>query len=418
MPFASAGQGSHGVRYMPEYARSLSNLAVVFLLASVTFGCGTTRSDAKEDDLLQRRAEYQQEYLDQTNQRYTAILQRNKAELDAFTAHQRDRPPVIDYLIISGGGDMGAFGAGFLKGWSTVPKDHPLARPQFDVVTGVSTGALIAPFAWIGAPDADERVVQIYRNPGKDWVKERWPLYFMPYNISFAEVPGLEREVKETFSRDLIARIADPQHTGRLLFVNTTNLDDGSPHVFYLIPEAQRAMQTGDVTRFQTILLASAGIPGAFPYREIDGAMHVDGAVSANMIFGGRLPEERRLVGLWQKLYPDTPMPKLRYWVIFNNQTHLVPIIVHARWYDIIVRSVDVASRAASLNALRQLYLIAEVAHLKRNADVEVRFIAIPDDWRPPKAGTFEKETMNNLVDLGEKLGADPASWLTEPPIQ
>src|SRR6476469_8827083 len=122
MPFASAGQGSHGVRYMPEYARSLSNLAVVFLLASVTFGCGTTRSDAKADDLLQRRAEYQQEYLDQTNQRYTAILQRNKAELDAFTAHKRDRPPVIDYLIISGGGDMGAFGAGFLKGWSTVPK--------------------------------------------------------------------------------------------------------------------------------------------------------------------------------------------------------------------------------------------------------------------------------------------------------
>src|SRR4029078_8386063 len=189
---------------------------------------GTTRIDAKEDDLLQRRAEYQQEYLDQTNQRYTAILQRNKAELDAFTAHKRDRPPVIDYLIISGGGDMGAFGAGFLKGWSTVPKDHPLARPQFDVVTGVSTGALIAPFAWIGAPDADERVVQIYRNPSKDWVKERWPLYFMPYNISFAEVPGLEREVKETFSRDLIARIADPQHSGRLLFVNTTNLDDGS----------------------------------------------------------------------------------------------------------------------------------------------------------------------------------------------
>lgn len=391
----------------------------LLLLATLSPGCGTTRKPQTVESLVQRRDAYVQSYLDETDERYRAVLQRNKRQLDEYKAGKREQPPVIDYLVISGGGDIGAFGAGFLKGWRSVPKSDPLARPErFDVVTGVSTGALIAPFAWLGDADSDQRVVDLYRNPKKDWVKERWPLYFLPYNLSFAEVPGLERQMKETYSLEMITKIADADEQDRLLFVNTTNLDDGSPHVFYLIPEAHRAVETGDPSRFHQILLASAGIPGAFPYREIDGAMYVDGAVSANMIFGGRLPEQKRLVGLWQQLYPDVPMPKLRYWVIFNNQLHPPPMVVAARWYDIIMRAVDVASRSGSLNAIRQLYLIADLARLRYHVDVEVRYVAVPDDWRPPKEGTFVKETMNNLADLGEKMGADPKSWLSEPPTQ
>jgi hypothetical protein len=200
--------------------------------------------------------------------------------------------------------------------------------------------------------------------------------------------------------------------------VNTTNLDDATPHVFYLVPEAQRAVKTGDVSRFHNILLASAGIPGAFPYREIDGVMYVDGAVTENILFGGRLPEEQRLVGLWHHLYPDDPMPRLRYWVIFNNQLHAPPTIVRPRWFDIIMRSIETSTRSATLTGIRQLFMLAEIARLKHHADVEVRVIAVPDNWRPVKPGTFVKETMNDLADLGEKLGADPSSWITEPPTQ
>ena len=188
--------------------------------------------------------------------------------------------------------------------------------------------------------------------------------------------------------------------------------------MFYLVPEAHRAVQTGDVSRFQDILLASSGIPGAFPYREIDGAMYVDGFVTANITFGARVPEERRLPGLWQRLYPGVPMPKLRYWVVFNNQLHAAPIVVPARWLDIMERSIEVSARTGSLTSMRQLYLMVELAKLKRDADVEVRFIGIPDEWRPPKPGAFVKETMNDLADLGEKMGADPRSWITKPPAQ
>jgi hypothetical protein len=381
-------------------------------------GCGSSRLPQTEQSLLEKRELYSKTYLDQSEVRYAAMLRQTKVQVDEYKAGRRSTPPTIDYLVISGGGDFGAFGAGFLKGWATVPKSDPLARPRFDVVTGVSTGALIAPFAFLDDAGADQSVVDLYRNPKSDWVKNRWPLYFLPYHVSFARVPGLERDVKKIYSKELISKIADESKDVRMLFVNTTNLDDASPHVWYLVPEAQAAVKTGDPTRFQTLLLASSGIPGAFPHREIDGAMYVDGAVTANMIFGGRLPEDRRIVGMWATMYPDTPMPKLRYWVIFNNQLHGPPVVVRPRWPDIIVRSVETSSRTGSLNAMRQLFLIAQVAKLKYNADVEVRIAAVPDDWRSPKPGVFVKETMNNLADLGEKMGADPKCWITEPPTQ
>ena len=77
-------------------------------------------------------------------------LERAKAEYHRYTAGGRKEPPVIDILIISGGGDSGALGTAFLKGWQKVPAQHPLAKPEFDAVTGVSTGTLIAPFAFLG----------------------------------------------------------------------------------------------------------------------------------------------------------------------------------------------------------------------------------------------------------------------------
>jgi len=391
-------------------------LALLTVLAAGLPGCGTTRPTQEQEYLLEMRRKDSEHYITETEERYTSLLRGVKAQYDEYVAGRQPMPPVIDYLIISGGGDWGAFGAGILKGWGRILKSDPLARPRFDVVTGVSTGALIAPFAFLGDDESIDRIVNLYRNPQPDWVEMRGPLYFLPTNISFAEVPGLEREMKKTLTPEMIARIADEGKGGRLLFVNATNLDDDSPHVFYLVPEARRAVATGDVERFNNILLASSGIPGAFPYREIDGTMYVDGGVTSNMIFGSRIPEEHRLPALWQSLYPRVPMPKMRYWVIFNNQFQAPPTVVKARWFDIINRSIELSTRSATLSSMRQLYLMAEVAHLKRGDNIEVRIMAIPDDWSPPVPGTFVKETMNNLADLGERMGADPTVWRTSPP--
>jgi hypothetical protein len=139
-------------------------------------------------ELLQLRQVTERQFAEDTRTFIGRAVTREKAEYDEYKAGRLSAPPVIDILIVSGGGDWGAFGAGFLKGWGRVPPG-PMARPQFDVVTGVSTGALIAPFAFLGTDETIETIVQLYRHPKPDWVKQRGFLYFLPNNISFAEVP-------------------------------------------------------------------------------------------------------------------------------------------------------------------------------------------------------------------------------------
>jgi len=360
-------------------------------------GCGPamTRPKVSQEDLVKLRTTADEQSAAAGRKVLGRLLERTKAEYDRSVADGKQRP-VIDILIISGGGDWGAFGAGFLKGWQKVPAQHPLAKPEFDAVTGVSTGTLIAPFAFLGDRQSIDEIVDLYRNPAADWVKQRGFLYFLPDNISFAEVPGLEREIRKHITMDLLRRIAKAGADGRALAVNTTNLDTGTSRVFDLVAEAKQAADSAQVDRVHNIMLASAGIPGAFPFRIIDDELYVDGSVTGNIIYGGRIAEEDSLPALWQKTYPNLPSPKFRFWVIFNNQFRPVPVVTAPNWVAVIQRSLETSSRAATATAVRHLFAMAEISRLKRNADVEVRIVSIPGDWVPPVPGVFKKETMNN----------------------
>jgi len=322
--------------------------------------------------------------------------------------------PTIDMLVISGGGDWGAFGAGVLKGWGQVKGE--LARPQFDAVTGVSTGAMIAPFAFLGDDDAVERIVRLYRNPKPDWTESRGWLFFWPSNPSFFALPGLEREMRESLDRPMLERIAAEEASGRVLVVNTTNIDLGNSRPWDIIAEARAEIAGGTPGRVQSILLASAGIPAVFPAREIGTFLYVDGAITGNILYGGRVDEQDSVAVLWRKRNPSTPLPRLRYWVIFNNQFRFPPQVTAARWPDIMSRATIMATQTGTVSAMRHLFARTEVFRLKQKADVEVRVMAVPDSFLPSVPGTFQKEVMNALADLGEKMGADPSSWRTEPP--
>jgi hypothetical protein len=398
--------------------RTVTLMAMFLIAAAFTLGgCGPaiTRPPMTQQELLKLRTTADEQGTVAGRKMIGRLLERTKAEYDRNAASGRKEPLVIDILIISGGGDWGAFGAGFLKGWQKVPAGHPLAKPAFDAVTGVSTGTLIAPFAFLGDEPSTDQIVNLYRNPEPDWVRQRGFLYFLPDNISFAEVPGLEREMRKYITVDMLRRIAKAGADGRLLAVNTTNLDEATSRVFDLVAEAQRAADTGQVDRVHSIMLASAGIPGAFPFRIIDDELYVDGGVTGNIIYGGRIAEEDSLPALWQKAYPNLPIPKIRYWVIFNNQFRPIPQVTAPNWPAVISRSLETSTRAATATAVRHLFAMAEISRLKRKADVEVRVVSIPPDWSPPVPGVFIKETMNNLADLGEKMGANPANWRDEP---
>jgi hypothetical protein len=291
-----------------------------------------------------------------------------------------------------------------------------MARPEFDVVTGVSTGALISPFAFLGDEASIDTVVMLYRNPRRDWVRKRWPLYFLPGYESMARIPGLEREMRERVDMTLVERIAEATRAGRFLFVNTTDVDDGGSRVWDLGAEAERAVANNDANRVHQVLLASAGIPGVFPFREIDDSLYVDGGVTGNILYGGTIDEEQSLSATWVKSYPGAAIPRVRYWVIFNNQLRPLPQVTEPTWIAVVSRSLTLGTRASTITAIRHLFATAEISRLKRGAEVEVRIVAVPDDFVPPGEGNFVPETMNALADLGERMGADPATWLTEPP--
>ncbi|HWJ02015.1 MAG TPA: patatin-like phospholipase family protein [Burkholderiales bacterium] len=337
-----------------------------------------------------------------------------RAERKVKAAKPGGPRPTIDMLVISGGGDWGAFGAGVLKGWGRVKGE--MARPQFDAVTGVSTGAMIAPFAFLGDDDAVERIVRLYRNPKPDWTRSRGWLFFWPSNPSFYAMPGLEREMAESLDRPMLERIAAEQGNGRVLVVNTTNIDLGDSRPWDLVAEARTELAGGEAGRVQRILLASAGIPAVFPAREIGTFLYVDGAITGNILYGGRIDEQDSLAVLWRKRYPSTPLPRLRYWVIFNNQFRFPPQVTPDKWPDIMSRATIMATQTGTVAAMRHLFARAELIHLKQKVDVEVRVMAVPDSFVPSVPGTFQKEVMNALADLGEKMGADPASWRETPP--
>src|SRR5262245_2510064 len=193
------------------------------------------------------------------------FVKRAEAEAREAAKTSRRSRATIDLLIISGGGDWGAFGAGVLKGWGKVKGE--LARPQFDVVTGVSTGAMIAPFAFLGDDESIERIVQLYRHPREDWVSSRGFFFFLPNNPSFYALPGLEREMRTALDRRMLERIAAEENTGRGLLVNTTNIDLGQMRLWDIVAETRKALASDNQEHVYSILLASAGIPAVFPSR-------------------------------------------------------------------------------------------------------------------------------------------------------
>jgi predicted acylesterase/phospholipase RssA len=318
-------------------------------------------------------------------------------------------PSTFDILVLSGGGDWGAFGAGVLQGWGAVA-EPPMQRPVFDVVAGVSTGAIIAPMAFVGTPQTYERVFVVYQNPQPDWFRQRVLPAMLTGQSSLATNDGIAREVRTNVDANVIAAIAAGAAEHRLLLVETTNLDRGTQRIWDLTRQAQGVAAGGSPDRLHNIILASTAIPGAFPPVELDGELHVDGGVTRNIVFSFDRNSNTNVLSLWKREHPDRKAPRIRYWVVINNQISTPPERVRPRWSELSKRSLEMVVRESTVQSLQSLEMFAEIGRIE-GFDVEFRFIAIPGDWRPPVEGNFKKETMVALAQLGARMGADPRSW-------
>jgi hypothetical protein len=319
-------------------------------------------------------------------------------------------PAVLDLLALSGGGDYGAFGAGFLVGWGEAA-DPAWRRPEFDGVSGVSTGAMLAPFAYVGTDRACRTVENFYRNPKADWVQDRGPFFFFPSNPSFMVIQNLERDLRDAIDGRLVDQMAQQSRKGKVLMISATDLDFGRQKCWDVGAEAEVASASGNRDRLARILMASSAIPVAFPPVDIDGHLYADGGVTANVFLRLDPRSPDGFLQRWIKVHPGRPLPRVRYWIIINNQLAQPPQTVQSRWPAIVSPSLATAIRSATVSEIRWLAAQADYVNAAWNADIEVRVVAIPDDWRPPVAGDFKRETMVSLSDLGRKMGADPKSW-------
>jgi predicted patatin/cPLA2 family phospholipase len=192
-----------------------------------------------------------------------------------------ERPPA-NFLALSGGGEKGAFGAGLMVGWSASGQ-----RPEFKLVTGVSTGALIAPFAFLG-PSRDQQLRHVFTGiTQRNVFSPRWVMAAL-YNDALADTAPLFSLISEFVNAEMLADIAREYSRGRLLFIGTTNIDIQRP-VLWNIGAIAASQHSGALDLVRKILLASAAIPGAFPPVLVDvesggrryAEMHVDGGAIA-----------------------------------------------------------------------------------------------------------------------------------------
>jgi predicted acylesterase/phospholipase RssA len=313
--------------------------------------------------------------------------------------------PAATLLGVSGGGDNGAFGAGLLCGWSQSGN-----RPHFKAVTGVSTGALIAPFAFAG-PEYDHVLRSVFTSVGPSDVARKRSLLAAINNDAMADNRPLWKQISRHADEGLLKKIADEHANGRILLVGTTNLDARQP-VVWNMGKIAASGAPGALHLFRTILLASAAIPMAFPPTmvrvEADGEtyeeMHVDGGASSQVFL---YPPSMRGVAasLGQEL-----TRKFDVYIIRNS--HL-----RAAWAPVKRRTLSIAGPAISslihTQGFGDLYRI--YATTQRD-ELDFNLAFIDNDFNAEHPEDFDTQYMRALFDYGFRQGRDGYPWKKTPP--
>ncbi len=317
-------------------------------------------------------------------------------------------PGRVQVLALSGGGQWGAFGAGFLKGW-TRRGDRPA---EFQVVTGTSTGSLQATFAFLGS-DFDETLGRGYLDirGDADVMDKRFLLTAALFKDALASTGPLRRRLEAQITEGVLARVAAEGAKGRKLYVGSADLGSGTFRAFDLTEIAGR----GPAGRkdYVDALMASTAIPVAFPPVEIGGRTYVDGGVRRNIFLElvvdelGRLRKAEIERGLVE--------PQATVYCLVNGTLDVGERSVKRRTIDIGRRSVDMLLDESTDGNLLRVFLLAQRAGL--------RFLMtrIPADVCQAVGSSenqFDPQLMKCLHDEGEKWGQREDAWTTEPPLE
>jgi predicted acylesterase/phospholipase RssA len=332
------------------------------------------------------------------------VAHKRETELLAAAGHKGRLPPAY-FLAISGGGEDGAFGAGLLNGWTEAG-----TRPEFMLVTGVSTGALTAPFAFLG-PAYDEQLKDVYTTiSSKDVLEERGMLALL-FDDALADNAPLQNLVAKYMTADLLKAIAAEHAKGRMLLIGTTDLDARRPVIWNIGKIAENGgPQALELVR--KILVASAAIPGAFPPMMIDvevngkhyQEMHVDGGASRQVFV---YPPKLQLA----KLSKEAGIERERKLFVIRN-ARLDP-----DWADTKRQFVTIAQRAVSsliqTQGVGDLYRIYATAQQDK---IDFNLAYIPPTFNVQLTEPFDQRYMRELFRAGYELGRSGYAWAKAPP--
>lgn len=305
------------------------------------------------------------------------------------------------YLLISGGGDDGAFGAGLLAGWTAAGD-----RPEFQIVTGISTGSIIAPFAFLG-PTYDETLRELYTSYRSADLVRRRPLRELVRGDSAFTTEPMARLLDRYLGDREVAAIAAEGQRGRSLLIGTTNLDAGRPVIWDITRIAMSGTPNAKKLIHQ-VVLASSAIPGAFPpvlfNVEAKGAsydeLHVDGGVTSQLFLG--------VTGLdWKKIAERLEVqgaPQL--YLIRNSRLRTKWVSVERRIAPIVSRTVESLIRSQGIGDLAQIYITSEHAGMGFN------LAGVPPDFDVEPKELFDPDYMRSLFDRGFRDGREGTAWL------
>ena len=389
-------------------SRLLPRSIVFLFFISLITSCSLPKRNLSQQELQESFNEYLTEY----ETELSAISRKSVARLK--DEYQKDsKKQSYDVLILSGGGEYGAFGAGFLKGWGKV-KSGEFSRPEFDSVSGISTGSLIAPFAFVGTDEAYNSILEIYRNPEVDWAIPRGILPFLVGDQGYYDASKLHQRISDSLTPELIKSIADGSQQNKSLLVGATNLDYGMMRVWDLAQIAENSNYSDASEHIVNRLIASSAIPAVFSPVKLDDYLYVDGGASMQVVSGLDNREwlyRNETTGLNFIANGSKPL-RIRLWIIINNKLLLEPEITPPTWSEIAKRSLASLTKASTLQTLQDLDTYSQMINSRPEFDVQMFYVAIPQSYEVPDTDNmFDTKIMRNLADLGEKMGANPNIW-------
>jgi len=288
------------------------------------------------------------------------------------------------YLAISGGGANGAYGAGILSGWT-----EEGSRPEFTIVTGVSTGALTAPFAFLGSK-YDETLKEVYTTITTDDVLEKRMIFALLRADAMANSQGLRRLIAKYIDETVMSEIAVEHDQGKRLFVGTTNLDSGRPVIWNLGIIAKEGTPRS-LELIRDILLASASIPGVFPpvYFDVEAngkhydEMHVDGGAASQVFLYPAALDWRKVLKQFQvKKQPEV-------FILRNSWVKPHYKAVQPKVFPIMGQSVSTLIRTQGMGDLYRIYL----GTLRDQLDYNLAYI--PESFPEDSPELFDPKRQN-----------------------